>query len=418
MASTQLLDPVRILRGPKEAARDGAALFSSGRLQALDQEARRQGSAQGLKAQVMPNALLAPCLVDPHSVLDRSGYGQVETLESLRQIAAAAGFGRIALLPRSTSWRDRPERLQGFYAPESDVLIHLWGSFSCGGNGLELAAHADQLDVGAIGLAEDDYLPPILLVQRGLLLGELGKAPLLLAPRDKDIQGAGIAREGVETLRAGWLPDPTISETLPLSQLLELQQTYPSCTLCLMNLSTAEGVNRLRDARVRPMATVSWWHLVSDSSKLSLTDNGWTVTPSLGCAEDRKALIQGLEEGLLTAVSVHAIPLSEKDVSLPPDRRPSGLAGHHLVLACLWGALIRGKGWPIEQLWQVLSFGPSRLLGCPEERLETNSRRWLLFDPDVIWKPKRGCEGISFAANQPLTDHELTGRVVACGLRG
>ena len=417
MALTQLLDPVRILQGPEESARDGAALLSSGRLQAFDQEARRQASAQGLTAQVMPNALLAPCLVDPHSILDRPVGGQVETLESLRQVAATAGFGQVALLPRGKSWRDQPERLQGFNTSDSDVIIHLWGSFSRGGEGLELAAHADQLEAGAIGLAEDDHLPPILLVQRGLLLGELGRAPLLLAPRDREIQGNGLAREGVETLRAGWQLDPKISETLPLSQLLELQRNYPSCALCLMNLSTAEGVSRLRDARIRPMATVSWWHLVGDSSHLCLTDNGWTVTPSLGCAQDRRALIQALEEGLLTAIAVNSIPLSEEDTLLPPGQRPSGLAGHHLVLACLWGALVRGKGWPVEQLWQVLSFGPSRLLGCREERLETNSRRWLLFDPDVVWRPKRGCEGVSLAANQPLANRKLMGRVVACGLR-
>ena len=62
--------------------------------------------------------------------------------------------------------------------------------------------HADLLEHGAIGLADDDQIIPLALLERGLLLGEMilpracGEDPLL--------QEDGIVRDGVETLRAGW----------------------------------------------------------------------------------------------------------------------------------------------------------------------------------------------------------------------
>ena len=108
-----------------------------------------------------------------------------------------------------------------------EVTIHLWAGFSRGGTGSELAPHGDLLDLGAIGLADDDALIPMPLLERGLLLGEMGSAPVLVAPRDPALQGEGMVREGVETLRAGWSPDPETSETLPLKQLLALHQKHP-----------------------------------------------------------------------------------------------------------------------------------------------------------------------------------------------
>ena len=42
------------------------------------------------------------------------------------------------------------------------------------------------------------------LLERGLLLGEMGSCPVLIAPKDPVLQGDGLAREGVELYgRAG-----------------------------------------------------------------------------------------------------------------------------------------------------------------------------------------------------------------------
>jgi dihydroorotase len=417
MPHTMLLDPVRILIGSdQDPIEQGAALIRNGALVGFGDDARQLAQEEGIESQSMPKALLAPCLVDPHSVLEQPLNGQAETLESLCRAAVRGGYGQVALLPRAESWRDRIERLQGFQRPELGVRLHLWGGFSCGGRGEQFSAHGDLLEHGAIGLADDAHCPPIPLLQRALVLGDMGTAPLLLAPRDRQIQGDGMVREGVETLRAGWPPDPIASETLPLGQLLELQRQHPERRLCLMNLSTAAGVNQLEAAALQPQASVCWWHLVADSSNLQPTENGWCITPSLGGPKDRKALIEALERGTLLAVAVHAVPLDAEDCLLPPGERRPGLAGHQLVLPALWQELVNVRGWSVRQLWRALSFGPSRLLGQPEERLEIGSNRWLLFDPQQRWRQSRRSADAPLAANQPWEGRELEGQVTACGL--
>jgi dihydroorotase len=257
---------------------------------------------------------------------------------------------------------------------------------------------------------------PTPLLERGLLLGEMGGCPVLVAPRDPDLQAEGLVREGVETLRAGWPADPITSETLPLSQLLMLHQRHPERQLRLMNLSTAAAVQQLSGCELPPLSSVSWWHLLTDRSMLASSNPGWRVCPSLGGPDDRQQLIQAVQQRTITAVAVHAVPLDAEDMLLPGDQRPAGLSGHHLVLPALWDALVRPGRWTVEDLWQALSFGPSALIDQPPEQLEQGSRRWLLFDPDQGWTISSHTPGAPRAANIPWLGRELQGRVVACGL--
>ncbi|MFM9109438.1 MAG: dihydroorotase, partial [Prochlorococcaceae cyanobacterium] len=246
---------------------------------------------------------------------------------------------------------------------------------------------------------------------------EMGQRPVLLAPRDPSLAAGGFVRDGVEALRMGWPTDPALSETLPLQTLLTLAEAHPERQLRLMNLSTAEGVRRLQGCPQPPLATVSWWHLLADSGRLEPTAEGWRVEPSLGGPADREALIAALAGGLITAVAVQHTPLDAEELLLPIDQRRAGVSGHDLVLPLLWQELVLGRGWSPAQLWQALSWGPSRVLGEPPERLQPGSRRWLLFDPALRWHDA-DAPSPSLAANRPWRERPRLGRVLACGLSG
>jgi dihydroorotase len=412
---SHFLRQVQLLEGPDRPLVRQDVVLRDGTIAAFGEGAVALAAELDLPELMAQSWLLAPALVDPHSELEDPFTGRAETLTSLVTSAAAAGYGTVALLPRARSWRDRPERLQ-LVAPAPFQLL-LWGSFSSGGRGEELAPHADQLASGALGLAEDGDLPALALLERGLRLAEGADAPLLLAPRDPSLTQRGFVREGVEALRAGWPLDPAVSETLPLQSLLSLTAELGPATrfLRLMNLSTAAGIELLRQSPSPPEATVGWWHLLADSGGLDPVAEGWHVKPSLGSPTDREALIAGLAEGLVTAVAVNHQALDAEEQLLPVDQRQPGVAGHRFVLPGLWQELVVRRGWSVEALWGALSWGPSRLLGRPPLHLELGSRQWLLFDPDQQWDPAQDPHA-PLAANQPLAAQCQTGQVLASGL--
>lgn len=422
MAAPLWLSQLELLRGPGQPLQRGDALIDAdGRLELWGEPAATRATALGLSPQPLPGCLLAPPLVDPHSVLEQPWGHGVETLASLERSAVAGGYGTVALLPWASPWRDRPERLQGlrWTAP---LHLCLWGSLSLDGAGAELAPHADQLLAGALGLAAGPDLPPLPLLERALLLAEMGERPVLVAPRSPELSTGGFVREGVEALRAGWPTDPSLSEVLPLQSLLALAASRPAARLALMNLSTAAAVQQLRawaGPGLRPAASVSWWHLLADSGNLDPTAEGWRVRPPLGTPADRQALIDGLRDGLITAVAVHHLALDPEEQLLPLDQRRPGLAGHGaprgLVLPALWQELVGRQGFTPLQLWQALCWGPAALLGLAPPQLQAGDVRWLLFDPGAEAPWQRDLS-LSAAANQPLLGQRLRGQVLASGL--
>ncbi len=416
MRQSFLLDPIQILKSSKAPVVKDAVLIIDGYIKAFGEEARKLAHQSDIPTEDSHQKLIAPCLVDPHSILEEPFNSTTETLTSLRKKAARAGYGQIGLLPRGLSWRDRIDRLQGFNNSESDVQMHLWGGFSKDGLGKDLAPHADLLLNGAVGLAEDDSLPSIELIKRGLVLNEIGNSTVLLAPRNQKIQGNGLVREGVEALRAGWPIDPISSETVPISQLLTLQKEHPEIALCLMNISTAVGVSMISTSKIKPMATVSWWHLLQDSSLLSNNDFGYKVIPSLGGPQDKKVLIKGLKEGTITGIGAHCIPINHEEIKKPINSRKPGISGYELILPTLWEELIVKESWGINQLWGALSFGPSRILNMPEEYLSENSRRWLIFDPNKSWIHQKSDKELPYAANEPFQGQEIIGKTINSGL--
>ena len=409
-----VLRQVQLLEGPGQAPHRTDVRLEDGRLKAWGEGCLDPSTPQ-IDASGM---LLAPPLVDPHSCLEDPQHGVAETWASLERSAIAAGYGTVALLPDANPWRDTPERLQASgMSPAGGLQLLLWGSFSLAGEGLELAPHGDQLASGALGLADGSQRPSLPLLERGLSLAEMDRAPVLLAPRDRSLAQEGFVREGVEALRAGWPTDPVTSETFPLRTLLDLAARYPSVRLQLMNLSTADAVALLGSLPMaqRPAATVCWWHLLADSGGLDPIAEGWRVEPPLGTAQDRERLKQGLRDGQIAAVAVHHQALDPEEQLLPVDQRRPGVAGHRFVLPSLWQELVEGDGWSADQLWQVLCFGPASMLGLEPPTLQLGSDRWMLFDPSQVWSAQEDPYA-PLAANQPLCRSTLKGQVVATGL--
>ena len=70
MTEMILLDPVRVLVGPDQPLQEqGAALLKDGCLEALGDQARETARSAGIAPRAAGHQLLAPCLVDSHSLL-------------------------------------------------------------------------------------------------------------------------------------------------------------------------------------------------------------------------------------------------------------------------------------------------------------------------------------------------------------
>lgn len=110
--NSRFLQQVLLLAGPGQDPAPADVLLEQGSIAAIGSEAAAIAARRGLEPLPAEAWLLAPALVDPHSLLEDPCNGVAETQASLERSAVAAGYGTVALLPQARRWRDSPEALQ------------------------------------------------------------------------------------------------------------------------------------------------------------------------------------------------------------------------------------------------------------------------------------------------------------------
>ena len=95
-----LLRELQFLEGPNQPLRRTSVLLAGQQLLAFDQQAEQLAAldAEVVVLQAQSQWLIAPVLVDPHSILEDPELGPAETLKSLGIECAAAGSSRCSCI--------------------------------------------------------------------------------------------------------------------------------------------------------------------------------------------------------------------------------------------------------------------------------------------------------------------------------
>ena len=139
------------------------------------------------------------------------------------------------------------------------------------------------------------------------------------------------------------------------------------------------------------------------------------MAPPLRSEPDRLAIVQGLREGVITAVATDHAPhtRAEKDQDLL--RAPFGITGLEVAFPLLFTLL---SDFPLPALIERFTDGPRRILGLPPLHLQEGAPADLvLFDP----QSERAVDPKLFASKakfSPYADWKLKGWPVATWVGG
>ena len=157
MRKNLFFENINILMGPdKEVIKDDL-LIIDGKIEAFGKNARKEALKKNISLSKSGKRLVAPMLVDIHSILKNPLTGFEDNLEILKFRAKKSGFGAIALLPNSENWRDKPEKIPFQKKNDFDINIFFWASFSFEDEGIHLAPHDELLKSGSIGLSTSNF---------------------------------------------------------------------------------------------------------------------------------------------------------------------------------------------------------------------------------------------------------------------
>ena len=141
------------------------------------------------------------------------------------------------------------------------------------------------------------------------------------------------------------------------------------------------------------------------------------MNPPLRTAQDREALIRGLEDGTIDVIATDHAPHSREEKARPLTEAPSGIIGLETALSLAVTELVKRGRLSYLQLFEKMCLNPARLyrMDCGRIR-EGQAADLVVFDDREPFTVKTFR---SKASNSPFTGRSLYGRVcfTICGGR-
>jgi dihydroorotase len=338
------------------------------------------------------------------------GLEHKEDLQSLNECLAHSGFVKAVLLPNtlpSVQSKNEVEfirnKCKDFF---SDIVIQ--ASVTVNNQGEDLT---EILDLHHHGVKVfGDGLNPISNSDRLMkVLQYLQKFDGILFDHSYDPLLAlfGQMHEGIVSTQLGLKGIPALAEEVAVQKNIEILR-YAGGNIHFQTISTARTVALIREAKKEGLsvtADVSLYQLIFSENDLVTFDTNMKVEPPFRGEFDRRALIEGLNDGTIDAIVSNHRPHDSDSKHIEFDYAGAGMVGLQTFLPALV-KLSEDISWPV--LIDKITHGPQRVLGNIQGNEGLNSMT--IFDPGEEWVYDRKSNKSS-SSNSPWWEKQLTGKV-------
>lgn len=367
--------------------------------------------------------VVAPGLVDIHSYSTEPGHEYRESLATLAAAANRGGFTRINILPNTVPPINNLEILSSLQQKSLKLKsnsvssfpdIEFWAAIENNQLNQQQMTDLIELSNNVVGFAGTYTLANLDKLRQTLEYAKPLNKPIALALNSSDLKENRAVREGKASIRYGLLGEPYFSETAAIAALLEMIDCLGT-PIHIMRVSTRRGVELIANAKQRGVpitASTTWMHLLFNSNDLEDYNPNLRLEPPLGDEEDMLALIQGVKQGVIDAISIDHTPYTYEEKTLAFAEAPPGVIGLEFALSLLWSKFVANGEWSALELWQALSTRPQKCLQQNPSSLTSQAKTELvLFAPQQTWVINQDSLK-SKACNTPWWGKTITGKVV------
>lgn len=367
------------------------------------------------------NGLVAvPGLVDMHVHLRDPGQTHKEDVYTACRAAAAGGVTSLLAMPNTAPPMDSPELVRELLekAKTANAAVYVAACITKGLGGSTLADLPSLKAAGAVAFSDDGQ--PVrntaCLLEALRFCAENGVA-LTAHCEDKYLAGNGIINEGEISEKLGVAGIPNAAEDCGTAREIAAAASI-GAPVHICHVSTKGSVELIRDAKrrgVRVTAETCPHYLLLTEKALETRDADYRMNPPLRTEADRLALIEGLKDGTIDAVSTDHAPHSPEEKA---DflTAPNGSIGMETSLAATLTAL--DGIVPLSEIIAKMSTIPAEILGIPAGTLQIGANADIaILNPEQKWTVDPNLlHGKS--KNTPFKGLTLKGRVVTTIFHG
>ena len=354
---------------------------------------------------------------DLHVHFRDPGNGDKETIKSGCESALAGGFTRVCTMPNTEPPIDSPELINYIIenTKKMPVHVHPIGSVTKGQAGSEISEMGLMIDSGAVAFS-DDGLPiqNVLVMRKALEYSKMFNVPIINHAEDDCLRANGLMNEGIVSTKLGLSGNPNIAESIMVFRDLKLAE-LTGAQLHVPHVSTAESVQYISDMKNQYneiTAEVTPHHLFYTDEALYDYDTNFKVAPPIRDIRSRRALIQGIKDGIIDCIATDHAPHTSHDKDTTFDLASCGLIGLESCLGVVKKVLVDDEGLGLMEMIKLLTVSPRKIMGFDNDLLKKGKEAELvLFNEDEKWVFNRN-DINSKSKNSPFINAQLSGKII------
>ena len=305
--------------------------------------------------------------VDLHVHLREPGFSAKETIATGTAAAAHGGFTTVCSMPNLAPAPDSVDNLkQQLDIIERDAVIKVlpYATITRKRIGDELVDFA-ALKPYVAGFSDDGT---------GVQSEEVMRAAMAEAAKNDAIIAAHC--EVDELLRGGYIHDGEYaringhrgicseSEWKQVERDIELV-AEAGCRYHVCHISTKETVELIRQAKARGLKVTceTGPHYLTMCDMDIKEEGRFKMNPPIRSAEDRDALIAGLQDGTIDVVATDHAPHTAEEKSRGLERSAMGVVGIETSFAVIYTKLVKAGVISLEKAVDVLAEAPRKIFG-------------------------------------------------------
>ncbi len=409
--NARLLDPASGLDAPGALLTEGEAIADFG------PNLFQDGVPDGIEVIDCRGCCLAPGLVDMRVQLREPGEEHKETIATASRAAAAGGITSMVSLPNTDPAVDGVAVVE-FLARRARevkmVKIFTYAAVTRGLAGGEITEMGLLAEAGAVAFSDGvKAVADPLVMRRALSYARPFDLLIAQHPEEPSLAADGVMNEGEIATRLGLPGIPAVAEPIMVERDIRLVELTGG-RYHAAHLSTAAAVEQIHQAKERGLP------VTCDTAPAYFALNETAVgdyrtfaklSPPLRSEADRRAIADGLKDGIIDAIASDHAPHDQDSKRLPFAQAADGIVGLETLLA-LSLELYHNGHLPLLEVLGTLTFRPAELLALPAGRFKKAAPADLvLFDLDQPWQIEID-NFRSKSKNSPFDGRPVQGRVL------
>ena len=401
LTNAKVIDPVT------ETISDGEVMFEDGVIiprETADETFDCQGQ------------YICPGLIDLGVKVGEPGERHKESYKSAGAAAAAGGVTTIITRPDTNPAIDTPEVLEFIRRRAQEVcpvnVFHMV-ALTKERAGREMTEIGFLKDAGAVAFTDfTNVVKNSKILLRALSYAKSLDALVIGHPQDPDLSDDTSATSGKFASLRG-LPSVT-----PLAERMALDRDMALVELTGVQyhfdqITTARSIPALERAKKnghKITAGTSIHHLTLNEFDIADYRSFFKLNPPLRSENDRLAIIDAVNSGVIDVISSFHTPQDEESKRLPFETAAAGAVGLETLLPASL-QLFHNQSVSLGKLIKTMTLNPALLLGLPGGRISPGAPADLIiFDADIPFILDR--ENLnSKSKNTPFDGHKLQGKV-------